>query len=65
MDDMQKAAFLMAQTACMLAELEAMKAANRARQMQDQSDAYGENEFLALIDRYGIHHNGAITTLTQ
>lgn len=62
MDDAQKAAYVMAQTACMMAEMEAMKAANRARQQNDYSDAYGEEEFLALIDKWGLSHNAVLTT---
>lgn len=61
MDETQKAAFIMAQTACMLAEMEAMKAANRTRQRNDFSDAYGEDEFLALADKFGIGHNAVLT----
>lgn len=58
----QAAAFVAAQTAQMLVELEAMKAANRARQRNDYSDAYGEEEFLALIDKWGLSHNAVLTT---
>ena len=61
MDDAQKAAFIMAQTACMMAELEAMKAANRQRQRNDFSDAYGEDEFNALPDRFGLGHNAVVS----
>lgn len=58
----QAAAFVSAQTAQMLVELEAMKAENEARRRQDKSDAYGEDEFLALRDRYpACSHNGAMT----
>jgi hypothetical protein len=63
MNETERAAFLMSQTACMLVEMEAMKAANRKRQMNDHSDAYGEDEFLALIEKYGTGHNAALTTL--
>lgn len=58
----QSAAFVSAQAAQMLVELEAMKAANEARRRQDKSDAYGEDEFLALRDRYpACSHNGAMS----
>lgn len=56
----QSAAYIQSQTACMLAELESMKAANRVRAMQGYSDAYGEEEFLALPDRYGLGHNTVV-----
>lgn len=61
----QAAAFVNAQTACMLVELEAMKAANKRREDQGFSPAYGEEEFLALIDKYGVHHNGALSTFAS
>lgn len=59
----QSAAFVQAQAACMLVELEAMKAANKRREDQGHSPAYGEEEFLALIDKWGVHHNGALSTM--
>ena len=59
----QSAAFVQAQAACMLVELEAMKAANKAREQQGLSPCYGEAAFMALIDRWGVHHNGALSTM--
>lgn len=61
----QSAAFVQAQAACMLVELEAMKAANKAREQQGFSPAYGEDEFMALIDKWGVHHNGALSTMAS
>ena len=63
MNEIQRAAFVFSQTACMLVEMEAMKVANRKRQDQGYSDAYGEEEFHALIDRYGLGHNSVLSTL--
>ena len=57
----QQAAFIHSQTACMLAEMEAMKAANVAREVQGHSYAYGEDEFRALPDRFGLGHNTVVT----
>lgn len=59
----QRAAFINSQTACMLVELEAMRAANRERESNGFSPAYGEDEFLALITRYGLHHNAVVSFL--
>lgn len=62
----QAAAFVAAQTAQMLVELEAMKAENRARARNDFSDAYGDEEFLALRDRYpACSHNGALNIFNE
>jgi hypothetical protein len=56
----QQAAYINAQTACMLAELEAMKAMNRERQMHDHSDAYGSDAFFELADKFALSHNAVI-----
>lgn len=53
----QKAALVNAQAAAMLAELESMKAANVHRAMQGFSQAYGEDAFLHLIDKYLVGWN--------
>lgn len=59
------AAFVFSQTACALIEMEAMKAANAERESQGYSLAYDEEAFLALIDRYAIHHNAVLTQLRE
>mgnify|MGYP001823689767 CR=1 FL=1 len=58
----QQAAYINAQAVAASVELEAMKAANWMREMQGHTIAYGEEEFLALIDRYGLGHNAVLTT---
>lgn len=58
----QQAAYINAQAVAASAELEAMKAANWMRLMQGHTIAYGEEDFLALIDKYGLHHNAVLTT---
>jgi ABC-type uncharacterized transport system ATPase component len=63
MGEEQKAAFLMAQTVAAQIELAAMQAENETRTMQGYSLAYSEEDFLALIGKYGIGHNQAIMTL--
>lgn len=63
MNPYQEAAFLMSQTACMLVEMEAMKVANVEREQRGLSPAYNEGHFQELIEKYGAHHNAALTTL--
>jgi hypothetical protein len=53
-------AYVHSQTACALIELEAMKAENANRAMRGETQAYGEQAFNDLINRYGIHHNAVI-----
>lgn len=48
----QKAAFVNAQTALLLAEIEGMKAENRHRIDCGHSIAHGDDEFAALIKSY-------------
>lgn len=38
-------------------EMNAMRAENMQREALGQSMAYGESDFMALIDKYGIYHN--------
>lgn len=57
----QSAAFIAAQSACMLTEMEAMKAANQERALHGHSPAYGEDAFLALPVKYGVHHNAVVS----
>jgi hypothetical protein len=61
MTDDERVAYLRAQTAAALIEMEAMKAANWMREMQGHTIAYGEDEFLALLDKYDLHHNSVIS----
>ena len=57
------AAFLQSQAACAMAESAAMTAENMQRQHLGQSMAYVEKDFMDRIDKYGIGHNAALTTL--
>ena len=64
MDSAEKrVAFIQSQTACALAEIEGMKAENQHREMQGYSQAYGEEAFFAIPDKYGISHNAVIQYL--
>jgi hypothetical protein len=57
------AAYVNAQVACALIEMESMKVANQERMAQGHAFAYGEDAFLALIEKYGIHHNATVQYL--
>jgi hypothetical protein len=60
----QQAAYINSQVACMLAELEAMKARNALTQSLGLSQVYSEADFLALPDKHGVHHNAVIGYFT-
>lgn len=60
MTSAQAAAYVSAQSAAMLAELEGMKAANREREARGEAMAYGEDAFMALAGRFGVNHNAVI-----
>jgi hypothetical protein len=65
MTDEQKAAFVNSQTACMLVELEAMKAENAARAAGGDAPAYGVSAFHGLIDRYNLGHNAVMSVFNR
>ena len=58
----QSAAFVFANGVAAMAEIEAMKAENRQREI---GEAYGREDFLAVIDQYGIHHNAVLSTFQE
>jgi len=60
MDDAQKAAYIISQTACATIEAQGMAADNLQRHISGASLAYLEDDFAKLIKKYGIHHNGVI-----
>jgi len=60
MTDEQKAAFIIAQSAVLVARVAGMQAENQIREHRGESLAYAENAFLTLIDESGVHHNAAI-----
>ncbi len=59
----QRIAYIQSQIACALIELEAMKAENLARIFDMKAQAYTEKDFMALIDKYYLHHNGVMSEL--
>lgn len=58
-------AYINSQTASALIELEAMKSANSERERHGEAPAWGEGEFLSLIDKYQLSHNAVITNLQR
>ena len=63
MSDEQKAAFLNAAAACLIAEVLGMQAENLVRANSGLSPAYDSEAFFAAIDRSPCNHNAAIQTL--
>lgn len=57
----QKAAYVMAQAACLIAETFGMHAENMQREQRGESMAYVEKDFQDAVVRYGVHHNGVIS----
>lgn len=60
----QQAAYIIAQSACMLAEMEAMKAANAMPFAGTETKRYEPADFEALPNRYGLHHNAVVGWFT-
>lgn len=63
MDETARAAFLQSQTACALIEAMGMAADNQHRIACGHSIAYDGEAFTALIDKYQLGHNSAVTWL--
>lgn len=60
----QQAAYVIAQAACLMAEVAGMQAENQWRVQNGNSLAYGEDAFQQVIQKYGVHHNGTIGLFT-
>lgn len=56
----QKAAYVIAQAACAVIELQSMIAANNERSQSGLAQAYDEGAFAALENRYTIGHNAVL-----
>jgi len=65
MNDEQKAAYVMAQAACALIEAQGMVAVNKTRELRGESLAYVEEDFMAVINKYGIDHNSVLGTFYE
>jgi hypothetical protein len=63
MNDFERAAFLMSQVACAMAEIAGMQAENQHSMICGNGILYGEDAFAGVIEKYGIGHNAALTTL--
>jgi hypothetical protein len=61
----QGVAFVFSQSVAALAEIEAMKALNAERQDKGLAQAYGEEAFAEVANKYGIHHNAVLSTFEQ
>jgi len=61
---MRQVAFVMAQVACALAEIEGMRALNSYREHRGETIGYTDDHFMAIPDKYGLGHNDVLTTLS-
>lgn len=43
--------------------MQAMIAENKVRESNGDAPAYGEKQFLALIEEFGVHHNAVLSNL--
>ena len=59
------AAYINAQVACALIQAKGMEAENQQRELRGESMAYMEEDFAALIEEYGIHHNAVLGMLND
>lgn len=65
MDENARAAFLIAQAACAMAEAAGMQAENQLCAHRNRPPDYREVDFQRIINKYGIGHNAALTWLGQ
>lgn len=69
MTKLEAATYLQCMAVCAMAEIAAMQASNSARDLKGVVDAAEEPtnfqyaDFMAVIDKYGIHHNSVLTYL--
>lgn len=56
----QQAAYIIAQAACAMIEVAGMQAEDRAWEKLG-FNPHGGEEYRAVIEKYGIHHNAVIT----
>lgn len=58
-----QAAYINAQSTCALIEMNSMIAENRYRELQQESPAYGEEDFLALMDKYALSSDALVSLI--
>lgn len=61
MSGSERVAFIVSQTACMMAELEGMKAENAFRERRGEAMAYGADAFDGLASAFGLDRNAVIS----
>lgn len=59
----EKPAYIMAMAACANAEIIAMQEANIAARAAGRTTPYPPGDFLAVPEKYGIHHNAVLELL--
>ena len=61
MTDEQKAAFIISQAACMIAEIEGMKAENKLQEYNGEDPAFVKSDFEGVSAKYAcLWHNQVI-----
>lgn len=65
MNKIQSAAYVMSQSVCAFAEIEAMKAANVERAGMGEAQAYGEKAFEDVPIRLGLGCNDVLSLLQR
>jgi len=60
MNEMQQAAYIIAQAACAQIEAISMQSVNATALAQGGGPKYNEGDFQELLVKYGIHHNAVI-----
>jgi len=53
----QRAAYIFSQSVCAFVEALGMDAENKNREVAGFSPAYAHEQFMEVLDRYGVHHN--------
>ena len=61
MTDEQKAAYVFAQGVAALAEIAGMTAENMQREHIGEAMAFTHGDYLAVIEKYGVHNNAIIS----
>jgi len=61
----EMAVYIQSQIACAMITAMAMGAENKQREMNGESLAFRERDFLALLDEYKLHHNDVVSMLKE
>lgn len=64
MDQQAQSALVYSQSVACLCELEAMKALNAERADKGLAQAYGEDAFMTLPEKYGLGYNAVVAFFT-